>query len=81
MDEIQQLTVHDVVIVWGGSNDVAKNEANQGIDKILRFFESINHTNIILLEVPHRHDLVHESCVIKEVRKFNSRLRKHMKAY
>jgi lysophospholipase L1-like esterase len=81
VNEIQQLTDNDVVIVWGGSNDVAKNETNCGIDKIQRFVESTKHTNIILLEVPHRFDLIYESCVNKEVRKFNCRLRNLMEVY
>ena len=29
------------------------------------------------MEVPHRHDLIQESCVNKEVEKFNSIVRKH----
>ena len=30
------------------------------------------HTNVIQLSVPHRHDLINESCVNKEVRIFNN---------
>jgi hypothetical protein len=81
MAEILQLTKEDVVIIWGGSNDVAKNEANQGIEKIMRVVESIKHTNVILLEAPCRYDLDLESCVNKEVRKFNNSLRNLMKTY
>jgi hypothetical protein len=81
MAEILQLTKQDVVIIWGGSNDVAKNEANQGIEKIMSVVESIKHTNIILLEAPCRYDLDLGSCVNKEVRKFNNSLRNLMKAY
>ena len=33
------------------------------------------------MEVPHRCDLIQESCVNKEVEKFNSIVRKHMKLY
>jgi len=70
-----------VVVVWGGSKDVVKNETKQGINWIKSFVETNKHTNIILMEVPHRHDLIQDSCVNKKVGKFNSIMRKHMKVY
>jgi hypothetical protein len=69
------------VIIWGGSKDVGENESKQGISRIQRFIETNKHTNIILMEVPHRHDLIQESCVNKEVEKYKSRIRKHMKVH
>jgi len=33
------------------------------------------------MEVPHRHDLIQISCVNKEMEKFNSIIRKHMKVH
>ena len=69
--DIQQLSKKDVVIVWGGSRDVGKNEAKQ-MNK---------HTNIILMEVPHRHDLIQYSCVNKELEKYNSKMKKHTKVH
>ena len=72
--DIQQLSKQDVVVVWGGSKDVGKNESKKGINRIQRFVETNKHTNIILMEVPHRHDLIQESCVNKEVKKYNSRI-------
>jgi hypothetical protein len=70
-----------VRVVWGGTKDVGKSETKQGIDRIQRFVETNKHTNIILMEVPHRHDLIQESCVNKEVKKYNSKIRKHMKVH
>ena len=67
--------------MWGGSKDVGRNESKQGINRIQKFVESNKHTNIILMEVPHRHDLMQESCVNKEVERYNSRMRKYMKIY
>jgi len=69
--DIQQLSKQDVVVVWGGSKDVGKNETKQGINWIQSFVEANKYTNIILMEVPHRHYLIQESCVNKEVDKFN----------
>jgi len=33
-------------------------------------------TNIVLINAPHRHDLISESCVNKEVEKFNRQMKK-----
>ena len=79
--DIQQLTTQDVVVMWGGSNDVGRNETKQGINWIQNFVETNKHTNIILMEVPHRYDLIEDSCVNKEVVKFNHIIRKRMKAH
>jgi hypothetical protein len=43
--------------------------------------ETNKHTNIILMEVPHRYDLMQDLCVNKEVGKFNSKLRKCIKTH
>jgi hypothetical protein len=58
-----------------------KNGTKQGVNWIRSFVETNKHTNIILMEVPHRHDLIQDSCVNKEVEKFNSIIRKHMKVH
>ena len=64
-----------MVIVWGDSKDVGKNETKQGINKIQRFVETHKHTNIIIMEVPDRHDLIQE-CVNKEETRYNNRIGK-----
>ena len=70
-----------MVVVWGGSKDTGKNETKQGINWIKSFVETNKHTNVILMEVPHRHDLIQDSCVNKEVGKFNSVMRKRMQVH
>ena len=79
--EIKQQSKQDVVVVWGGSKDVGRNESKQGINRIQKFVETNNHTNIIFMEVPYRHDLMQETCVNKEVERYNSRMRKYTKIY
>jgi len=79
--EIKQLSKQDVIIVWGGSRDVGKNESKQGINRLQGFIETNKHTNIILTEVPHRYDLMRESCVNKETQRFNNKLREYMEIY
>ena len=60
---------------------MGKNETKQGINRIKNFVETNKHTNIILMEVPHRHDLIQYSCVNKDVEKYNSKIKKHMKVH
>jgi hypothetical protein len=79
--DIQHLSKQDVVVVWGGSRDVGKKETNKGINCIQRFVKTNNHTNFIIMDVPHRYDLEQNSCVNKEVEKYNRRIWKHMKVF
>jgi len=72
--KVQQLTRKDVVVLWGGSNDIARNNSLVGLKNILKFLINANHTNLILLTAPHRHDLITNSCVNKEVEAFNRKL-------
>jgi len=48
---------------------------------IKNFFNSNNHTNIILVSVTHRYDLMQSSCVNNEIRSFNRKLMKSVRAY
>ena len=81
MTEVKQLSKQDVMIVWGGSRDVGKNESKQGINRLQGFVKTNKHTNIILMEVPHRYDLMRESCVNKEIQRFNNKLQEYMESY
>jgi hypothetical protein len=55
--DIKKLTNKDIVVVWIGTLDVAKNETEKGLHQIKTFVEYHNQTNIIVISVPHRHDL------------------------
>jgi hypothetical protein len=39
--DIQHLSKRDVVVLWGGSKDVGKNETKKGINCIQRFVKSL----------------------------------------
>lgn len=69
--KVQQLTKKDAVVLWGGSNDIARNKSLVGLKHILEFAINANHTNVILVSAPHRYDLISASCVNKEVEVFN----------
>jgi hypothetical protein len=79
--KVQQLTKKDIVVLWGGSNDIARNNSLVGLRHILEFLINANHTNVILLTAPHRHDLITNSCVNKEVEAFNKKLHKKVERF
>ena len=79
--DIASLTKNDVVIICGGANDVAKNNAKMALNHIGNFVKSNNHTNIIVTNLPHRFDLIQHSCVNSEIRSFNSKLMKSLKPF
>jgi hypothetical protein len=79
--EISKLTNKDVVVVWGGTHDIAKNETKKGLEHLVKFVRQNSHTNIVIMEAPHRHDLSDLSCVNNEVKGFNRKLHKMMKIY
>jgi hypothetical protein len=79
--DIGQLTKEDVLVFWGGTNDAGKNNCQDGLTYLVNFVKNNSHTNIIVMCAPHRHDLVDWSCVNEEVRNFNRKLVKLMKAF
>jgi len=79
--EVQKLSKKDVIVIWGGANDIAKNESMKGLTQLANFVSQMNHTNILLVTAPIRYDLVTSSCVNEEVIKFNRKMTKMMKVY
>ena len=80
-DSMKKLTKEDVVVVWGGTRDVGKNESEKGLRHIRNFVENMKHTNVIVKSVPYRHDLAPNSCVNLEVEVYNRKLKKHLKVF
>jgi hypothetical protein len=70
-----------MVVIWGGANDIAKNETNNGLTHITNFVKLRKHMNILLVGVPTRFDLSITSCVNSEVIAFNRKLYKRMKQF
>jgi hypothetical protein len=79
--EISKLTKKDIIVVWGGANDIRKNASRDGLKHITDFVKHSSHTNIILMNAPHRHDQSVSSCVNNEVKVFNRKLKKRMKTF
>jgi hypothetical protein len=80
-NEVMNLTKRDVMVFWGGANDVSKNNPEIGLRHIINFVEDNSHTNSILFSVPYRYDLIKSSCVNKEITMFNRKLAKCIKIY
>jgi len=47
--DVKLLTKSDLIIFWGGSNDVNKNNSQEGLKHLVNFVQSNNHTNISLM--------------------------------
>ena len=69
------------MIICGGTRDVAKNEANDGLRALSEFAKLTTCTNVIVTGVPHRFDLQPSSCVNGEVESFNRKVQKTMKPF
>jgi hypothetical protein len=76
---IIQLTNKDIVVFWGRVGDIKKTNTNVGLKYMLDFVVRNKHTNIILLQAPHRYDLKEWSCVNVERKTYNRKLNKLMK--
>ena len=79
--QIRSLTKNDTVIIFGGTNDVARNQTEIGQKHLQNFVKSTSNTNLIVMSVPIRHDLHIDSCVNKEVLAYNRKLTKRMKPH
>jgi hypothetical protein len=60
-----------VVVIWGGSNDISRNNMKDALKNVNKFVKGNSELNIVLICVPQRHDLIPESCVNTEVVKYN----------
>ena len=79
--EVQKLSKKDVVIVWGGTNDISRNNSSQGLRHLSDFVQNLSNTNVVLMCAPHRHDLSETALVNTEVKVFNRKLKKIMKGF
>jgi hypothetical protein len=71
---IKHLSGNDVLVLWGGANDIYKNNSWDALKCIASFIEENKHTNVIILCVPLRHDLPIWSCVNIGIKAFNRML-------
>ena len=77
--EISHLRRNDSVVIWGGTNDISRNESDAGLSHMRKFSLQNKHTNIIAVTPSHRHDLLDFSCVNQKTAVFNRKLHKQLK--
>jgi hypothetical protein len=70
------LKKRDVIVISAGANDVYRNNPNEALMNIIKFIQNNGNTNIMILGIPRRHNLVEYSCVNKAIQVFNHKLRK-----
>jgi len=84
--DIEKLKIEDVIVVWGGPNDIGKNNSKEALRHVCNFVKNNQTANIMVMATPphppaHRNDLLPSSCVNNEVVSFNRRLKKRMVIY
>jgi lysophospholipase L1-like esterase len=73
-EEVESLTMNDFLIIRSGANDIDRNDSTNVFKDIVNFIKNINHTNIILMSIPYRHDIMDYSYVNKLIKSFNNKL-------
>jgi hypothetical protein len=51
--KLQQLSKEKVLVLWGSSNDIVKNNCTVGMRHLLDFIIHVTHTNVIVMSAPH----------------------------
>jgi hypothetical protein len=77
--EINRLCHNDFLVIWGGTNDISKNESDVDLRYMRNLALHSKHTNIIPITPSHRYVLPDFSCVNKETQVFIRKLRKSLK--
>jgi hypothetical protein len=78
-EEIATFSSKDFFILWAGANYISKNNTKGALKSLTKFMKVYKRANIVLINTPHRHDLLSTSCVNKKVVKFNRQLKKIIK--
>jgi hypothetical protein len=73
--------MNDFLIICSGTNYIDRNYSSNAFKNITNFVKSVNHTNIILISVPHRHDVTEYTHVNSTIKSFNSKLLKLAKIF
>ena len=68
--------VCDLMVICSGCNDYELNEFSSTFQNITNFIKTNNHTNIILISVPFRYDLLNSTAVNSSISNVNRKLKK-----
>jgi lysophospholipase L1-like esterase len=78
--DIRKLTMDNFLIVCSGSNDANSNDLRKAFHDVISFVKSVNQTNVILVSIPYRYDLMN-SHINSEIKIFNRKLCKLTKIF
>ena len=75
--EFQELGEKDVIVLNCGANDIEKVNSSISaiITPVIDFSQKYSNTNIIVLEIPHRHDLHHKDMTNIRIQLVNTKLK------
>ena len=79
--DIKKLKRNDVVVIWGGCNDIGRNNSREALNHLCKFVEKNQKVNTVVMTAPPRYDFLPSSCVNNEVTNFNRQLKKRMIPY
>jgi len=81
--EFKCLGKKDIVVVNGGTNDLDNNteKRKSALVHMLQFAQKYTHTNIIMVNIPLRHDLAMNSQINLEIRDLNNKLSRRAKLF
>jgi hypothetical protein len=78
---IKKLKHNDIAVIWGGSNDIGKNNSKGALKHLCNFVKNNQKVKTIIMTAPPRFDLLPTSCVNNEVINFNRQLKKRIAPY
>jgi lysophospholipase L1-like esterase len=81
--ELKCLEKNDVIVINGGANDIDKPSCkkNEILALMIHFVQIYNNTNIIIVNIPHRHDLANAAKTNFCIQAYNSKLKNILKAF
>jgi hypothetical protein len=81
--ELQGLVKGDVILISGGTNDIDKpdGKVNELLAKMIQFILKYNNTNILIINLPHRHDLASSATTNSRIRSYNMKLKHFTQAF
>jgi hypothetical protein len=68
-------------MICSGTNDTERNHSRNAYKNITNFIKSVNHTNVILISVPYRHDVKNDLHINSKNKALNSKLLKLAKIF
>lgn len=80
-NEGKYLKKNDLVVIYGGGNDVYKNQAADVSKSLKRLLPRLSHTNVVVCNISPRHDLTPNSCVNIEIQETNKKIRQVCSSY